>query len=243
MRSDQSTGGSTATSVSDRSFTHDYDTGNGTVTPHLEDRTVEVTVESSTSYSLSETLSPALALRTANQIEGMPSMFVQFTNPDGVAKAMKAAVEWLKQESDIATDGGTEQVVNGDKCSEEDWRFEPDDIAREKHPQPSPHPGQSEQDRREYKIKRQLVDPTEGQRYYYVETEDGNTTLYSATVLQDYASIDESESRAFPRDGEPKITDGGTEQEQHAIAGCLTCVDSVAPDDAVYSSGGERVDE
>jgi hypothetical protein len=203
-------GDSETDSTNGEPFQHDYDTGNATVDADLQSRTVEVEVDTGCAPH-SEPMKPAIALRTATQIEAMPAMFLQFTNPDGVAKAMKEAVEWLKQESDIVTDGGTPTDTDSD--TDEEWRFKPDDIAREKYPQPSPMPGESEQDRREHQIKRQLIDPTEDQRYYYVEKENGNTTLYSAKVMRDYEPIDESESRAFPRDDETKITDGGSQQK------------------------------
>lgn len=110
-RGDNSGSGGKATasggpsSEADSSFTHEYDTGNATVTPQMESRSVAVSVK--TNYArANETLPPAQALRTASQIESMPSGFLRLTNPAGVAKAIKAAVEWLKRESPVITDGG-----------------------------------------------------------------------------------------------------------------------------------------
>ena len=59
--------------------------------------------------------------------------------------------------------------------SEEAWLFESGDIVREKHAKPSPVPGESEAPKTEYKIKRRLVNPTNGKRFYHVETEESGT--------------------------------------------------------------------
>jgi len=90
---------------------------------------------------------------------------------------------------------------DGDRPSggdEDEWEFEPGDIVREKHAKPSPVPGESESPKQEYRIKRRLVNPTNGNRFYHVEKEEGGSHLYSDGVMRQYEIISEDDSRVWP---------------------------------------------
>jgi len=80
---------------------------------------------------------------------------------------------------------------------EQEWRFEAGDIAREKHAKPSPVPGASEAPKKEYLIKRRLVNPDNGECFYQVEKEERGSHLYSDGVLRQYEKIDVSQSRVW----------------------------------------------
>lgn len=82
-----------------------------------------------------------------------------------------------------------------------EWEFEPDNIVREEIPQPAPEPGVSERDKKEYLIKRRLIDADTGERLYKVETEEDGTHIYAVKVLHlNYEEIDEEESRVWPKE-------------------------------------------
>jgi hypothetical protein len=83
-------------------------------------------------------------------------------------------------------------------AANEEWQFESGDIVREKHAKPSPVPGESEAPKKEYRIKRRLVEPDDGDRFYQVEKEEGGAHLYSDGVLGQYEKISEDESRVWP---------------------------------------------
>lgn len=92
----------------------------------------------------------------------------------------------------------SDALSNGE--DEQEWGFESGDIVREEHAKPSPVPGESEAPKQEYKIKRRLVDPTNGDHFYQVVKEEGGTHLYSDGVMRQYEEIDEEESRVWPKD-------------------------------------------
>lgn len=86
--------------------------------------------------------------------------------------------------------------------AEQDWRFEPNDVVREKYAKPSPVPGESEAPKAEYRIKRRLVNPDNGEQFYHIEKEEGGTHVYSAGVMSQYERIDVSQSRAWSEETE-----------------------------------------
>ena len=94
--------------------------------------------------------------------------------------------------------------MSENETEEEKWNFKPNEIVREKHAKPSPVPGESEAPKKEYRIKRRLVDPDNGDRYYHVEKEDGDTHLFSAGVMRQYERIAASQSRAWSKEPEVK---------------------------------------
>ncbi|APX98593.1 hypothetical protein [Natronorubrum daqingense] len=77
-----------------------------------------------------------------------------------------------------------------------EWAFEEDDVIREEHEQFAP--GGVELGKSEYRIKRRLIDDSDGDRFYHVEKEEGGTHLYSAGAIEhSYEVIDAAESRGW----------------------------------------------
>lgn len=77
------------------------------------------------------------------------------------------------------------------------WTFSEDDVIRQTESMMAP--GGVSMGKGEYRIKRLLRDPDDGERYYHVEGEEGGTHLYAVGAIEAgrYEKISPSESRAF----------------------------------------------
>lgn len=98
-------------------FKHEHETGNTTIQPDYDSRTVELNISTG---EKTETipLSPAKALKTSSVIKDFPPELLQFTDPEAVSKALVAAVDWLKQQSGVV-DGIESEYRQSDQPQQE----------------------------------------------------------------------------------------------------------------------------
>jgi len=96
----------------------------------------------------------------------------------------------------------TKQAVSTERnslMSDSKWSFDVGSVAREEHTRTDPM-GEP-LNPKEYKVRRRLVDPDTGDRFYHVEKEQGGTHVYTENVLDlRYEEVSVEESTVWPKD-------------------------------------------